>query len=114
MTGHAGGAAKKLLGGASSAEQSWERAAALIGLTAVGTWVLGGAKTALHDTATVLGLHDPAAADDDLVPATYWRMAGIAALLTLPFLFAAAAQALIHSDLALLAWPRFRVSAPRC
>ena len=34
---------------------------------------------------------------------TYWRMAGIAALLTLPFLFAAAVQALIRSDLALLA-----------
>ena len=34
---------------------------------------------------------------------TYWRMAGIAAVLTLPFLFAAAVQALIRSDLALLA-----------
>jgi hypothetical protein len=33
---------------------------------------------------------------------TYWRVAGIAVLLTLPFLFAAAVHALLRSDLALL------------
>ncbi len=32
----------------------------------------------------------------------YWRMAAISALLTLPFLFAAAVQALVRSDIALL------------
>ena len=39
--------------------------------------------------------------------ATYWRVAGIAAVLTLPFLFAAAIQALVHSDLSLLARAAF-------
>ena len=34
---------------------------------------------------------------------TYWRVAALAAMLTLPFLFAAAVQALARSDLALLA-----------
>ena len=37
----------------------------------------------------------------------YWRMAAISALLTLPFLFAAAIQALLRSDLALLARSAF-------
>ncbi|MGH2914809.1 MAG: hypothetical protein ACRDMX_07465, partial [Solirubrobacteraceae bacterium] len=37
----------------------------------------------------------------------YWRMAAIAALLTLPFLFAAAIQALIRGDLGLLARAAF-------
>jgi hypothetical protein len=37
----------------------------------------------------------------------YWRVAGIAALLTLPFLFAAAIQALLRSDLSLLARAAF-------
>jgi len=43
--------------------------------------------------------------------ATYWRVAGLAALLTLPFLFAAAVQALLHSDLALPCPGRFRVTS---
>ncbi|HEY8763412.1 MAG TPA: hypothetical protein VIM18_04430, partial [Solirubrobacteraceae bacterium] len=104
VTGHAGGAAKKLLGGASSGASSLgTRAAALIGLAAVGTWVLGGAKTALHDTATVLDKTTRPQLTTTWFSSTYWRMAGIAALLTLPFLFAAAVQALIHSDLGLLA-----------
>jgi type IV secretion system protein TrbL len=104
VTGHAGGAAKNLLGGASSGASSLgTRAAALIGLAAVGTWVLGGAKTALHDTATVLDKTTRPQLTTTWFSSTYWRMAGIAALLTLPFLFAAAVQALIHSDLGLLA-----------
>ncbi|MEA2157956.1 MAG: type secretion system protein TrbL [Solirubrobacteraceae bacterium] len=105
VTGHAGGAAKKLLGagGGSGASSLGTRAAALIGLAAVGTWVLGGAKTALRDTATVLDKTTRPQLTTTWFSSTYWRMAGIAALLTLPFLFAAAVQALIHSDLGLLA-----------
>jgi hypothetical protein len=97
----AGGAAKKLLGAGGSSGLSG-RAAAVIGLAAVGTWVLGGAKTALRDTATVLDKSTRPQLTTTWFSSTYWRMAGIAALLTLPFLFAAAVQALIHSDLALL------------
>ena len=39
--------------------------------------------------------------------AFYWRMASVAVLLTLPFLFAAAVQALLHADLSLLARAAF-------
>ena len=38
---------------------------------------------------------------------TYWRIAAVSALLTLPFLFAAAVQALVRSDLSLLARAAF-------
>ncbi len=82
-------------------------AAALVGLAAVGAWVLGGAKTALRDTATVLDKTTRPQLTSTWFSSTYWRMAGIAALLTLPFLFAAAVQALMRSDLALLARASF-------
>jgi hypothetical protein len=103
ITGHIGGAAKALTGGGSSAGSGLgTRAAALIGLAAVGAWVLGGARSALRDTAAVLDKTTRPQLTSTWFSATYWRMAGIAALLTLPFLFAAAVQALMRSDLALL------------
>jgi hypothetical protein len=108
VTGHIGGAAKALAGGASSAASGLgAHAAALVGLAAVGTWVLGGAKTALRDTATVLDKTTRPQLTSTWFSSTYWRMAGIAALLTLPFLFAAAVQALMRSDLAMLARASF-------
>jgi hypothetical protein len=68
----------------------------------MGAWVLGGARFALHETAKVLSETTTPQLGTSWFSATYWRVAGIAALLTLPFLFAAAVQALVHSDLALL------------
>jgi hypothetical protein len=65
--------------------------------------VLGGASFALHETAAVLGHTTSPQLTSTWFSAAYWRMAAIAALLTLPFLFAAAVQALVRSDLALLA-----------
>ena len=100
-TGHVGSAVKTVVGGGSGGGGS--KAAALVGLAAIGTWVIGGAKTALSDTAKVLDKTTDPQLGTTWFSSTYWRMAGIAAVLTLPFLFAAAVQALLHSDLALLA-----------
>ena len=71
-------------------------------VAAIGAWVLGGAKFALRETAVVLGKTSSPQLASTWFSSTYWRVAGIAVLLTLPFLFAAAVQALLRSDLALL------------
>ncbi len=108
ITGHVGGAAKALAGGASSAGSGFATHAAFaVGLAAVGAWVLGGARTALRDTATVLDKTTRPQLTSTWFSSAYWRMAGLAALMTLPFLFAAAVQALMRSDLALLARAAF-------
>lgn len=77
------------------------------GLGAVDSWVLGGARAALRETADVIGRTTSPQLDSTWFSATYWRVAGLAALLTLPFLFAAAVQALVRSDLGLLARAAF-------
>jgi hypothetical protein len=100
-SGHLGGAAKTLLGGGGGGAGS--KAAAIASLAAIGAWVTGGARVALTDTAKVLGETTDPRLGSTWFSATYWRMAAIAAVLTLPFLFAAAVQALLRSDLALLA-----------
>ena len=73
------------------------------GLAAVGVWVLGGAHFALNETAKVLSRTTTPQLRTTWFSSAYWRMAGIAALLTLPFLFAAAIQAMVRGDLA--SWP---------
>jgi hypothetical protein len=100
LGGHVGGAVKTALG--QGAGQAASTAAATLALAAVGAWVGQGAASALHDTATVLGETTAPQLTTTWFSATYWRIAGIAAVLTLPFLFAAAIQALLRSDLALL------------
>jgi hypothetical protein len=100
-TGHLGGAVKALTGG-SAAGGAASSATTALGLAAIGAWVLGGANFALHETATVLSRTTNPQLATTWFSSTYWRMAGIAAVLTLPFLFAAAVQALLRSDLALL------------
>lgn len=100
LGGHVGSAIKSLLGQTGSALGSHGKAA--LTLAAIGVWVLGGARFALHETAKVLSESTTPHLGTSWFSATYWRVAGIAALLTLPFLFAAAVQALIHSDLPLL------------
>jgi hypothetical protein len=97
LSGHLGDAINSLAGSSPSA-----KAATAVSLAAVLAWVLGGEKFVLTETAKLLGhtssLHLGAA----WFSSAYWRVAGVAALLTLPFLFAAAIQALMRSDLALL------------
>jgi hypothetical protein len=65
-------------------------------------WVVGGATFALHATSQVLGETTSPQLSSTWFSTTYWRVAAIAAVLTLPFLFAAAVQALIRCDLSLL------------
>jgi hypothetical protein len=100
LGGHLGGAVKTALG--QDASKAGASATAAIGLAAVVTWVLAGAKVALHATATILGHTTSPQLGTTWFSATYWRVAGISAVLTLPFLFAAAIQALLRSDLTLL------------
>jgi hypothetical protein len=99
-TGHIGGAAKEALGtGASKAASA---VAATAGIAAVAASVFGGAKFSLHETATLLDDTSSPQLTSTWFSARYWRVAGIAFVLTLPFLFAAAIQAMLRSDLALL------------
>ena len=94
--GGVGGAAQALLDtGAGTAVSS----AIAVG---IGAWTLGGAKYALRETAVVLGDTSSPQLRSTWFSSAYWRVAGIAVLLTLPFLFAAAVQALLRSDVALL------------
>jgi hypothetical protein len=100
LTGHVGGAVKTALGegGANIAS----KATTALALAAVVAWVSGGAKVVLHETATVLDHTTAPKLGTVWFSSIYWRVAGISAVLTLPFLFAAAVQAMVHSDLALL------------
>jgi hypothetical protein len=100
LGGHVGSAIKTVLGDGASAAGSGATAA--LGLAAIGAWVLGGAKFVLHEAAKLVASTTNPHLGTSWFSATYWRVAGIAALLTLPFLFAAAVQALTRSDLALL------------
>jgi hypothetical protein len=100
LGGHLGGAVKTALG--QGGGKVGASATTAIGLAAVGAWVLGGAKVALHETATILGHTTSPQLGTTWFSATYWRVAGISAVLTMPFLFAAAIQALLRSDLSLL------------
>jgi hypothetical protein len=97
--GKLGGAAKVLIGDGTGGATAATRA---IGLAAVGAWVIGGASFALRETAKVLSATTSPRLTSTWFSSAYWRMAAIAALLTLPFLCAAAIQAIVRSDLALL------------
>jgi hypothetical protein len=100
LGGHFGGAMKTVLGegGASAAST----ATTALALTAIGTWVFGGAKFVLHETGHVLTETTTPQLGSTWFSSTYWRVAAIGAVLTVPFLFAAAIQAVVRSDLALL------------
>jgi hypothetical protein len=73
-----------------------------LGLGALVVWVTGGAKSALSSTAGIIKKTTTPQLRSTWFSGMYWRMTAIAALLTLPFLFAAAGQAVVRSDLALL------------
>jgi hypothetical protein len=105
VSGPVGGVVKKVLGGGGGGAAS--KVAHAVGLAAVGAWALQGAKFALSGTSTILAKTTSPQLRSSWFSATYWRMTAIAALLTLPFLFAAAVQALMRSDLAMLARAAF-------
>jgi hypothetical protein len=104
VTGHFGSAVHAIFGGGEGGAPAGGTAA---GLAAIGVWVLGGAKFAMHETATVLGSTTSPQLESTWFSSSYWRMGAIAALMTLPFLFAAAVQALIRSDITMLARAAF-------
>jgi hypothetical protein len=91
-----GGAAQTVVSSTSTAVEA-----------ATAAWVLGSAQGLLDDTATALSDTTAPQLRTTWFSSTYWRMAAIAAVLTMPFLFAAAVQAVIRSDLALLARAAF-------
>ena len=105
ITGHPGQAVNTVVSGAAQTVAS--TASTALGLVAIGTFVLGGAGAVLHETAAALGTTTAPQLRTTWFSATYWRMTAIAAVLTLPFLFAAAVQALMRSDLGLLARAAF-------
>lgn len=105
VTGHVGGAVSTLLGGGAGSVAA--TASTALGLAAIGTWVTGGAGAVLHEAADALGATTTPQLESTWFSATYWRMAAIAALFTLPFLFAATVQAALRSDVALLARAAF-------
>jgi len=73
------------------------------GLGEISSYVLDGTKAALQEVASMIGAATAPNLQSTWFSSTYWRVAALAAMLTLPFLFAAAVQALARSDLALLA-----------
>jgi hypothetical protein len=73
-----------------------------VGLRAISSWVLDGTKSALESVARIIGTVTAPNLTSTWFSATYWRVAALAAALTMPFLFAAAIQALLRSDLGLL------------
>jgi hypothetical protein len=96
LGGHVGGAIGALTGsGASPVTKA-------VGLAAIAAAAVAGARYLLGKTAAVVGTTTRPNLSSTWFSAAYWRMAAIATLLTLPFLFAATVQALIRSDLALL------------
>jgi hypothetical protein len=99
LSGRLGAAAETLSG----ARSTTKAITAAVAVTAIAAWVIGGARLALHETAAVIPTTTRPQLQSTWFSSSYWRMAGIATLLTLPFLFAAAIQALLRSDLSLLA-----------
>ena len=73
-----------------------------LALSKVAAWVLGGTKAALIETARAIGATTAPALTSAWFSSTYWRVAGLAALVTVPFVCAAALQAVMRSDLSLL------------
>jgi hypothetical protein len=61
-----------------------------------------GAATALRLTGSLMGATTGPALQSTWFSATYWRVAALSTLLTVPFLFAAAVHALVRSDPAML------------
>jgi len=68
----------------------------------ISSWVLKGTKEGLLEVANAIGAVTAPNLSSTWFSSTYWRVAALAAMLTLPFLCAAAVQAVAQADLALL------------
>ncbi|MBV9750488.1 MAG: hypothetical protein JO157_16905, partial [Acetobacteraceae bacterium] len=102
ITGHLGTALKDFLGNGGPSSAS-----AALNLAVLVAWVVEGARVALHEMGKVVSDTSAPQLTSVWFSARYWRMAAVAALLTLPFLFAAAVQAILRSDLSLLSRAAF-------
>jgi hypothetical protein len=100
-TGKVGGAVSTLTSGGVGTIAATASTALM--LAAIGDAVGRAVVAVLHDAASALGATTTPQLRTTWFSATYWRMAAIAAVLTLPFLFAATVQALLRSDVTLLA-----------
>ena len=94
--GHVGGAIGALTGSAS------KTVARVAGVAAITAGVIAGAQYALKRTVKAVGTSTDPNLGAVWFSSSYWRMAAVSALLTVPFLFAAAIQAMLRSDLTLL------------
>jgi hypothetical protein len=101
LSGDPAGAVKAVAGTGGKA------AGAALGLAALVAWVTGGARAVLQTTAKLVDESARPNLESTWFSSTYWRVAAVAALLTLPFLFAAVIQALLRSDMTLLARAAF-------
>ncbi len=78
------------------------KAVAGFALSQIASWVLTGTEDALRQVASSIGATTAPNLDSTWFSSTYWRVAALAAMLTVPFICAAAVQALARSDMALL------------
>jgi hypothetical protein len=72
-------------------------------LQGISSWVLKGTKAALEEVASAIGAATAPNLNSTWFSSTYWRVAALAAMLTIPFLCAAAVQAIARADLSMLA-----------
>ncbi|MDE3130755.1 MAG: hypothetical protein KGL16_06340, partial [Acidobacteriota bacterium] len=107
--GELGGALGGALGGVASGNpigglvSGAAHSAAGFVLHGISSWVLDGTRGALQEVASAIGRATAPNLDSTWFSATYWRVAALAAMLTIPFLCAAAVQAVARADLGLLA-----------
>lgn len=98
--GHVGAGVKAILGDGGSKLTGASMAA--LALAALDHSVVQGAVAALAGTQRLLMRSVSPQLEAPWFNATYWRMAAVASLLTLPFLFACVIQAVLRADLGLL------------
>jgi hypothetical protein len=99
LSGKPAKAIGKLLGGVKNNVLS---PAGAVGIAAIVAWAVGGAHFVLSETAKLVGQTTSPELTASWFSSVYLRVAGVAALLALPFLFAAAIQAVMRADGALL------------
>jgi hypothetical protein len=97
------GAAGGILSPVESVASGVAGSAAGFVLQGISSWVLNGTKGALEEVANAIGSATAPNLDSTWFSSTYWRVAALATMLTIPFLCAAAVQAIARTDLGLLA-----------
>lgn len=78
------------------------KAVAKIGLDAVSGWIVAGTQQMLADVVQAISLVSTPSLTASWFSSSYWRIAGLGMLLTVPFLFAAAVQAVLRGDIGVL------------